>query len=85
MLTRVGAYVQELFPELTVEPLPSQESAQALRRSDAVEAIRRNRADPGKVRGYDEIGRIPFQKKFVALGLRRQTERAVRNWAANQL
>ena len=45
MLTRIGACVQELFPELAVEPKPHRDSAQALRRSNAVEAIRRNRAD----------------------------------------
>ena len=45
MLTRVGAYVQELFPELTVEPEPRQESTQAHRRRNTVEVIRRNRAE----------------------------------------
>ena len=45
MLTRVGGYVQELFPELTTEPGSPQSSLQALRRADAVETIRRNRID----------------------------------------
>ena len=45
MLTRVGTYVQELFPELTVEPGPEQESAQVQRRADAVDIIRRNRIE----------------------------------------
>ena len=43
MLTRVGTYVQELFPELTVEP--DREQIQVHRRADAVETIRRNRLE----------------------------------------
>jgi hypothetical protein len=45
MLIRAGTYVQELFPELTVEPEVHRESEQALRRAASVETIRRNRTD----------------------------------------
>src|SRR4051794_11069733 len=45
MLTRAGTYVQELFPDLIVEPEVHRESQQTLRRAAAVETIRRNRTD----------------------------------------
>jgi hypothetical protein len=45
MLTRVGTYVQELFPELTVGPGPEREPTQVHRRANAVETIRRNRIE----------------------------------------
>ena len=42
MLTRAGALVESLFPELTADPAAS---PQVIRRCDAVEEIRRRRAE----------------------------------------
>ena len=44
MLIRVGGYVQELFPDLTSEPVPPA-VPQVVRRADAVDTIRRNRSE----------------------------------------